>query len=136
MIVYNFLIHMYGFIIRVASVNNKKAAQWVSGRKNWRETLAAKISKTGAKRVWVHCASYGEFEQGRPLMEAIKKKHPDHAIVLTFFSPSGYEAFHSWDGAEVICYLPLDTKANARDFIKIVQPKNAIFIKYEFWVNF
>lgn len=136
MIVYILLIRIYGLIIRAASVRNKKARQWVNGRKNWQEELSRKISKTSNKRVWVHCASYGEFEQGRPLMEAIKQKHPDHSIVLSFFSPSGYEAFKNWDGAEVICYLPLDTQINARQFLDIVKPQTAVFIKYEFWINF
>jgi 3-deoxy-D-manno-octulosonic-acid transferase len=84
----------------------------------------------------VHCASYGEFEQGRPLIEAIKRDYPSYKIVLTFFSPSGYEVFRHWGGAEVIGYLPLDTPSNARDFIRLVRPSVAIFIKYEFWLNY
>ncbi|MBK7818195.1 MAG: hypothetical protein IPJ60_12125 [Sphingobacteriaceae bacterium] len=84
----------------------------------------------------MHCASLGEFEQGRPLIEAIRKKHPQYKIVLTFFSPSGFEASKNYAHAEVISYLPLDTKQNARDFMSIVKPHMAIFIKYEFWINF
>lgn len=84
----------------------------------------------------MHCASLGEFEQGRPLIEGIRKKHPQYKIVLTFFSPSGFEASKNYAHAEVISYLPLDTKQNARDFMSIVKPHMAIFIKYEFWINF
>ncbi len=137
MFLYNLVIYLYGLVIKLASINKIKAKQWVAGRKNWRQQLQKKISSLNSKDIiWVHCASYGEFEQGRPLIEAIKKKHPHYKIVLSFFSPSGYEVFKDWSGAEVICYLPLDTKTNARDFIKIVKPKFAIFIKYEFWLNF
>lgn len=137
MLVYNLLVRLYGFVILIASARKTKARQWVSGRRNWRRTLAEKTKALPkGKRIWVHCASYGEFEQGRPLIEAIRKKHPDHVIVLSFFSPSGYEAFKSWNGAELICYLPLDTPRNAKDFIRLVNPKTVIFIKYEFWLNF
>jgi 3-deoxy-D-manno-octulosonic-acid transferase len=137
MFVYNLLIRLYGLVITTASLRKLKARQWVAGRKNWRTVLSGKIAELRSeKKVWVHCASYGEFEQGRPLIESIKKTHPDHRIVLSFFSPSGYESFKDWQGADVICYLPLDTKSNAQDFLNIVEPKTAIFIKYEFWVNF
>ncbi len=99
--------------------------------------LSEKVTELNTQQlVWIHCASYGEFEQGRPLIEVIKRKHPDYKILVSFFSPSGYEAFKDWDGADIICYLPLDTKRNAIDFIAIVKPKLAIFIKYEFWLNF
>lgn len=134
---YSFIVHVYGVIIKIAALKNKKAAQWVKGRKHWRNELSEKILKLNSdKIVWIHCASYGEFEQGRPLIEAVKTKHPHYKIVLSFFSPSGYEAFKNWSGTDVICYLPLDVKHNAQDFIEIVNPKVAIFIKYEFWVNY
>ncbi|MDI1354754.1 MAG: glycosyltransferase N-terminal domain-containing protein [bacterium] len=137
MVVYNLLVLIYGLVIRVASLNSEKARLWVEGRKNWKDKLSKKIHSIGpGPRIWVHCASYGEFEQGKPLIEAIRTKHPDHKLVLSFFSPSGYEAFKDWKGTDLICYLPLDTKINAKDFINLVQPKTAIFIKYEFWVNF
>ncbi|MBL7911000.1 MAG: 3-deoxy-D-manno-octulosonic acid transferase [Bacteroidia bacterium] len=137
MFLYNLVIYLYGLVIKLASINKLKAKQWVTGRKNWRENLCKKIAMLNSGNVlWVHCASYGEFEQGRPLIEAIKKEHPGYKIVLSFFSPSGYEAFKDWRGADLICYLPLDTKKNARDFISIVKPKASIFIKYEFWLNF
>jgi 3-deoxy-D-manno-octulosonic-acid transferase len=137
MFLYNLVIHLYGLVINLASLNKLKAKQWVNGRKNWRENLSKKISALNlAPVLWVHCSSYGEFEQGRPLIESIKKKHPGYKIVLSFFSPSGYEVFKDWSGADVICYLPLDTKSNASDFINIVKPKATLFIKYEFWLNF
>ena len=137
MFLYNLVIFLYGFVIKLSSINKLKAKQWVNGRKNWREHLTKKISVLNSKNIlWVHCASYGEFEQGRPLIEAIKKKHPHYKIVLSFFSPSGFEVFKDWSGADVICYLPLDTKNNARDFINIVKPNASLFIKYEFWLNF
>lgn len=137
MFLYNLVIHLYGLVIHLASLNKLKAKQWVNGRKNWRENLSKKISAlNSAPILWIHCSSYGEFEQGRPLIEAIKTKHPRYKIVLSFFSPSGYEVFKDWSGADVICYLPLDTKSNAADFINIVKPKAAVFIKYEFWLNF
>lgn len=137
MLLYNLVVRLYALIISLAALNKAKARQWVDGRKNWRGKLSAALSLTAeSKTVWVHCASYGEFEQGRPLMEAIRKKHPEYKIVLSFFSPSGYEAFKNWTGADVICYLPIDTKKNARDFLNIVNPQSVIFIKYEFWLNY
>ncbi|WP_317896987.1 3-deoxy-D-manno-octulosonic acid transferase [Aurantibacillus circumpalustris] len=137
MFIYNLIVRLYALVILIASVKKTKAKQWVAGRKNWRSELKKEADKLQMqKRIWVHCASYGEFEQGRPLIEAIKKKHPDYVIVLSFFSPSGYEAFKNWDGADLICYLPLDTRSNAKDFIEIIKPKTVVFIKYEFWLNF
>src|SRR5687768_2788717 len=130
MLAYNLLVRLYGFLIRCASVRNAKAQQWVNGRKKWRKILKDQTQKIdGAKKVWVHCASYGEFEQGRPLIEAIKQRHPDYKIILTFFSPSGYEEFKNWRGADLICYIPLDTKRNAQDFIGIIKPDMVLFIK-------
>src|SRR5688572_26986484 len=121
MFLYNFFILLYGLAIRNASITKPKARQWIRGRKNWRQKLKQSMQLLGnTKRVWVHCASYGEFEQGRPIMEAIREKNPGIKIVLSFFSPSGYEVFKNWKGADVICYLPLDTASNAEDFIEIV----------------
>jgi 3-deoxy-D-manno-octulosonic-acid transferase len=134
---YNLGIFFLGLAIKLASFKKAKAKLWVSGRKNWRAIISAKVSKLHTKKIiWVHCSSYGEFEQGRPVIEAIKKRHPAAKIILSFFSPSGYEAFKNWDGADIVCYLPLDTKQNANDFIDIINPSMAIFIKYEFWLNF
>lgn len=133
---YNLVIYFYGFLIKLASFNNIKAKQWVKGRKKWRKQLQAQLLIHSDKpKVWIHCASYGEFEQGKPIIEEIKKQKPDHIIILSFFSPSGYETFKLWNGAEVVCYLPLDTKKNARDFLEIIKPNKVFFIKYEFWIN-
>lgn len=137
MLLYTLVIYIYGLAIKVMSFRNEKAKQWVNGRKNWQKTLSGKIQGLGSeKRVWMHCASYGEFEQGRPVLEAIKKQHPELKIVLSFFSPSGYEAFKDWSGVDVVCYLPLDSKSNAKNFLELVKPSVAIFIKYEFWLNY
>ena len=137
MLLYNLVILLYGLIIKIAALKKTKAKLWVTGRKNWRKNLSEKINKLNSNNIiWVHCASYGEFEQGRPLIEAIKKQNSKLKIVLTFFSPSGYQAFKNWQGADIICYLPLDTKRNAQHFLNIVNPQKAIFIKYEFWLNF
>jgi 3-deoxy-D-manno-octulosonic-acid transferase len=97
--------------------------------------LEQKLEK-GARYLWFHAASLGEFEQGRPLMERIRKEHPEYKIVLTFFSPSGYEVRKNYEGADIICYLPLDTPRNARRFVEMVRPEKAFFIKYEFWNNY
>ena len=137
MLLYNLVILLYGLIIKIAALKKTKAKLWVTGRKNWQKNLSEKINKLNSNNIiWVHCASYGEFEQGRPLIEAIKKQNSKLKIVLTFFSPSGYQAFKNWQGADIICYLPLDTKRNAQHFLNIVNPQKAIFIKYEFWLNF
>ena len=89
-----------------------------------------------ARYVWFHAASLGEFEQGRPIMERIKREHPEYKILLTFFSPSGYEVRKNYEGADIICYLPLDTHRNARRFLNVVHPEMSFFIKYEFWWNY
>ncbi len=137
MLLYNLAILLYSFGIKIASLKKTKAKQWVYGRKNWQTTLTNKINTLQTnKLIWVHCASYGEFEQGRTLIESIKNNHPSYKIILTFFSPSGYEAFKNWPVADIICYLPLDTNSNANQFLQIVKPQIAIFIKYEFWLHF
>lgn len=134
-LIYNLGIFFYGIAIRITALFNLKAKQFVIGRKNWQKELHAKI-EDGAKYLWFHCASLGEFEQGRPVIENLKKKFPDIKIVLTFFSPSGYEIRKNYNGADVICYLPIDTKHNARNFINIVKPEKVFFVKYEFWYNY
>jgi 3-deoxy-D-manno-octulosonic-acid transferase len=135
---YNLVVRSYGLVIKLASVFGKqKAIYWVKGRKNWRNKLTAKINAVGsAKTVWMHCASLGEFEQGRPLIEAIKRNHPEYKVVLSFFSPSGYEVTKNYDQADVIAYLPLDTKQNAADFLQIINPAFIVFVRYEFWLNY
>lgn len=132
---YTLGIHAYGLAIRLASAFNPKAKLWISGRKQWKKRLQASL---GSKKgwVWFHCSSLGEFEQGRPLMEALKKEHPHRPILLTFFSPSGYEIRKDYAVADVVCYLPLDTPSNAEAFLEMVQPDLVFFIKYDLWLNF
>ncbi|WP_400191155.1 3-deoxy-D-manno-octulosonic acid transferase [Hymenobacter sp. B81] len=112
-----------------------KARLWTAGRRNLLPRVAQQLAGDTAPRVWFHCASLGEFEQGRPLMEAYRRQYPGHRIVLTFFSPSGYEVRRQWPGADYVFYLPLDTAANARAFVAAVQPRLAVFVKYEFWYH-
>ncbi|MCC8174545.1 MAG: 3-deoxy-D-manno-octulosonic acid transferase [Odoribacter sp.] len=119
----------------MAAPFNKKAALWRDGRKNIRKEIF-KIKKDNRKLVWFHAASLGEFEQGRPVIEALKEKEPECKILLTFFSPSGYEVRKNYQQADYILYLPADTSANARFFIEHIQPDVAVFIKYEFWYNY
>jgi 3-deoxy-D-manno-octulosonic-acid transferase len=123
------------FILIVIAPFNKKIKLFVDGRKSTFQKIQAAISLDD-KVVWIHVASLGEFEQGRPLIEEIKDKHPAYKIVVSFFSPSGYEVRKNYKQADVVCYLPLDTERNAKKFIKLVHPEIAIFVKYEFWPNF
>lgn len=132
---YSFFIRAYGFSISVASLFNKKAKKWKSGRKNWRSKLKALIEKD-KNVIWFHAASLGEAEQGLPIIEKLKSKSPKTSVLLTFFSPSGFENFNPNPAVDYVFYLPLDTKQNAKDFVSIVQPKLAVFIKYEIWVHF
>jgi 3-deoxy-D-manno-octulosonic-acid transferase len=125
-------IFLYSTFIQFISVFNDKARLFVRGRKNWQANLAAKID-SGAKYIWFHCASLGEFEQGRPVIEELKQKFPEYKIVLTFFSPSGYEIRKNYPLADVVTYLPLDTKRNVSTFLNIVKPEKVFFVKYEFW---
>ena len=132
---YNLAIYIYLFGVAIASLFNEKV------RKMWRgERDAFKVLKETvdpeAQYVWFHAASLGEFEQGRPLMEQLRREHPEYKILLTFFSPSGYEVRKNYGGADIICYLPLDTITNARRFLRTIRPVMAFFIKYEFWYNY
>ncbi len=129
---YNLSIKAYGLVIWIASFFNKKAAAWIEGRNNWRGRLK-EASKAVEEPIWMHCASLGEFEQGRPILEYLKNHAPNEKILLTFFSPSGFEVRKNTELADLVTYLPLDSPRNARDFIEITQPKLAIFVKYEFW---
>jgi 3-deoxy-D-manno-octulosonic-acid transferase len=120
--------------IRVVAIRNIKAKHWIDGRKNWRQRLINNWKTSPYEKViWMHCASVGEFEQGRPLLEAIKKRYPHTKVALSFFSPSGYEAKQNYEGADLVTYLPFDGKGNAHKFIDIIQPSLVIFVKYEFW---
>lgn len=120
--------------MRLASLWDQKSKKWVDGRKDIFERLDAAI-KPQDKICWVHAASLGEFEQGRPVIEEIRNKFPDYTILLTFFSPSGYEIRKGYRGADYIFYLPADTPSNMKKFVKIAHPEIAIFVKYEFWLN-
>lgn len=132
---YNTGILIYTLAVRLASPFSEKARLWYRGRKGWEQAL-----KTGTdpnhRNIWFHCASLGEFEQGRPVMEELKKQRPECRIILTFFSPSGFEIRKNYAGADFVCYLPADTPRNARKFITTVNPSAVFFVKYEFWYNF
>ncbi len=133
-LLYNLFLHSYNAAISIAAFFNAKARLWKTGRKDWQARLLSGMEGLRHRKVlWMHCASLGEFEQGRPVLEAVKKAYPDTAIVLSFFSPSGYEVRKNYDGADLVCYLPLDGKKNARIFLDTINPSLAIFIKYEFW---
>ena len=132
---YKIGIYLYYFILLLASRFNTKAKLWVVGRNNWRFNLR-KILNGQTGSIWVHCASLGEFEQGRPIIESLKVKYPNKKILLTFFSPSGFEVRKNYQFADYVFYLPLDTKSNAFDFIDIVKPDIVFFVKYEFWYFF
>jgi 3-deoxy-D-manno-octulosonic-acid transferase len=132
---YNLGIQIYVLAACFLSPFNEKARLWIKGRKNWKALLKDKII-TGDKYIWIHCASLGEFEQGRPVIEALRKTIPGVKIILTFFSPSGYEVRKNYQGADHVCYLPADTPGNAKTFVSIVNPVIVIFVKYEFWINY
>ncbi len=131
---YNILISIAGFVLKIVALFNKKIALFVDGRKESFTKLKQHIKKSD-KVIWMHCASLGEFEQGRPILEKLKEKYPSKKIVLTFFSPSGYEIRKNYNGVDVVCYLPLDSKKKANKFLDIIHPETAIFVKYEFWPN-
>lgn len=133
--VYSLTIYIYIGLIRLAAIFNSKARLWVKGRKGWEKALTGKFT-SGDRTIWVHCASLGEFEQGRPVIEMIRERAPGSKILLTFFSPSGYEIRKEWPFADHICYLPADTRANAEKFTGMVNPEMVLFVKYEFWSNY
>lgn len=136
-IFYNLAIALYSLVIRLCAPWSSKAKHFCRGRKDWYERYRDLLSAVkGRKRIWMHCASLGEFEQGRPVLEALKKQYPDTALVLTFFSPSGYEVRKDYKGADLVLYLPLDTPRNAERFVKLLQPELALFVKYEFWYHY
>ena len=152
---YNLFLLLYAGGIRLAALWNPKARLWVNGRKNWQLTVGSWQSAAGSKQsvvsvseplthsseltthnsqlIWMHCASLGEFEQGRPLLEAIRKQYPQHKILLSFFSPSGYEVRKNYTGADSIVYLPMDGAKNARNFIDAINPSLVLWVKYEYW---
>ena len=133
--IYNIVIYLYQLGVAVYSLFNEKVRKMWQGEREAFRVLREKVDPA-AKYVWFHAASLGEFEQGRPLMEQMRREHPEYKILLTFFSPSGYEVRKNYEGADIICYLPLDTITNARRFLRTVRPVMAFFIKYEFWYNY
>ena len=133
---YNTGIFIFQALVRVAASFNPKARQWVTGRQGWADTVRYLLTGNKQPIAWFHAASLGEFEQGRPVMEAFRAQYPTHKILLTFFSPSGYEVRKNYDGADYVLYLPADTPDNARQFVQLVRPEMVFFIKYEFWYNY
>ena len=132
---YNVIIYLIQFGVAVASLFSEKVRKMWKGECASFGVLRDKL-EPDAQYIWFHAASLGEFEQGRPLMEQIRREHPQYKILLTFFSPSGYEVRKNYAGADIICYLPIDTIGNARKFLRTVRPVMAFFIKYEFWYNY
>ncbi len=135
-LLYSFAIHCYQLSIKTAALFNSKAKQWVKGREKLFLKMEFEVEDGEDRYIWFHCASLGEFEQGRPVIEKMKSIYPEKKILLTFFSPSGYENKKNYDGADYIFYLPIDSPANARKFIEIWNPEIAVFVKYEFWYNY
>jgi len=129
---YRISLIFYHFIIIVLSPFNQKAKLWLNGRKNVFNTIESSVVNN-KKLAWFHCASLGEFEQGRPLIEAYRQKFPDHSIMLTFFSPSGYEIRKNYDKADFVFYLPIDSPRNAKHFLDLTKPDIVFFVKYEFY---
>ncbi|MFC2700842.1 3-deoxy-D-manno-octulosonic acid transferase [Segatella oris] len=132
---YNIVIYLYLIGVAIASLFNKKVKKMWAGERQAVKVLKEKVDPE-ARYIWFHAASLGEFEQGRPLIEHLRETHPEYKILLTFFSPSGYEVRKNYEGADIICYLPLDTIRNARRFLRAIKPVMAFFIKYEFWYNY
>lgn len=133
--IYNIVIYFVLWGIAIASLFNEKVRKMWRGEREAFKILKQKVDHN-AKYIWFHAASLGEFEQGRPLMERIRKDYPQYKILLTFYSPSGYEVRKNYEGADIICYMPVDTRLNAIRFLRLVRPVMAFFIKYEFWSNF
>jgi len=132
---YNIGIQLYGFAIKIAALKNHKAKLWIEGRKDTFEYLEKQLSKSD-EVIWIHAPSLGEFEQVRPLIEVLKREHSNYKILLSFYSPSGYEVRKDYPLADFICYLPLDTPKNAKRFLELVNPSFTFFVKYDFWANY
>lgn len=135
LLLYNLVVSIAGFFLKIVALFSPKIKLFIEGRKNVFSILEEKIKPTD-KTIWFHSASLGEYEQGLPVIEKIKEKYPSHKIIVTFFSPSGYEVRKNNNVADVTIYLPLDTKSNAKKFLKLAHPELAFFIKYEFWLNY
>jgi 3-deoxy-D-manno-octulosonic-acid transferase len=140
-IFYNCFIALYAAGLRLAAFWNPKARLWVKGRVGLFKKLSERVSqlpndKHHRQRIWMHCASLGEFEQGRSVLERLKDKYPEAVIIVSFFSPSGYEIRKNYALADIVCYLPLDTPANAKQFVDIIKPTLVLWIRYEFWMHY
>jgi 3-deoxy-D-manno-octulosonic-acid transferase len=133
---YSLLVSIVGVMMHGVAWVHGKSRLWVNGRKDWRTRLIDWRKNNPGELYWFHCASLGEFEQGRPVMERLRKERPEVVVLLTFFSPSGYEVRKNYSGADGVFYLPLDTHSGSRKFLDIVQPKVACFVKYEYWPNY
>lgn len=132
--IYTTSIKAYGLALKLAAPFIPKAKLWVEGRQDWENKIRSKIDPTD-RVLWVHCSSLGEFEQGRPVIEALKKDYPSHKIAVSFFSPSGYEIRKDYPGADLVFYLPLDTVGNAKKLIAVLHPELLVLVKYEYWYN-
>ena len=133
--IYNLAMYLLELGVKLAALFSDKPAKMVKGHRDAFELLKSKIDRN-ARYIWFHAASLGEFEQGRPLIERIRKEYPQYKILQTFFSPSGYEVRKNYDGADIVCYLPIDTPSNVKKFIDLVNPCMVFFVKYEFWQNY
>lgn len=135
--IYNLFCKLYLLGIHIVALWNRKAAAWKKGRQNWSSRLEnISLKSANSFTIWMHCASLGEFEQGRPVLEALKSQYPSAKIVLTFFSPSGYEIRKNYSGADLVIYLPMDSKKNARKFIELINPQLVLWVKYEYWYHY
>lgn len=135
MFFYHIGIYLYALVVRIISPFHRKARKMIKGHKETYDILRKKVDPR-FQYIWFHAASLGEFEQGRPLIERLKQTYPQYKVLLTFFSPSGYEVQKDYPIADIVCYLPFDKKRNVKIFLGLIQPKMVIFIKYEFWYNF
>jgi len=135
-LIYNIAVFFYATFIKVASVFNLKAKLFIEGRKNIFDVISSKLNNDPSEKIWFHCSSLGEFEQARPLIENIKQNHIEYKIIVTFFSPSGYEIRKNYELADYVFYLPIDTISNAKSLINLFNPNKVFFVKYEFWYHY
>lgn len=133
LLLYRLALALYALLLRLVAPFHHKAKLFVAGRKGLLQNIAQRLRGEQRPRIWFHCSSLGEFEQGRPLLEALRERYPGYAIVLTFFSPSGYEVRKDYEQADYVFYLPLDSQSNARCFLDLVKPSLAVFVKYDLW---
>ena len=132
---YSIISRLFPRLYRILALFNKKAARGLRGRKGNLLMVKKAIEAKPGKWLWLHAASLGEFEQGRPLMEKIRKEHPEYRWLLTFFSPSGYEVRKDWSGADCVAYLPFDTASAMQSMVELVKPETVFIVKYELWLN-